>query len=348
MGRGVFTNLIVESTDNPYLVPTARGDDDFTSSLPYLEDSDETGRQISDTLTNMYRSLHRGEHKEEPQTIVDSTAEQIDSTDEQAVEIKPDDYTLGISFGTIAEYDVAAAMAAHFNTHTLMVYCDNNRFSITGQMLRTGQRLVLHGPLAVNLAAENDDKRRLSVNRIGRIIDRCNMFSNYIDALVLHPGSAESVENLLQSLDALLPYTKFDIAIENMSGKGKQLMSRLDDLRVLLDTLSQYPHLKVCIDTCHLNDAGYDLTDYGSLSQAILDTFNIDEIAVFHVNDSRHIRGSHKDNHANIGAGTIPVDTLAKLVQDERFKGIPKVLETPQTERGYIFGEEMRLLLQKQ
>jgi deoxyribonuclease-4 len=88
--------------------------------------------------------------------------------------------------------------------------------------------------------------------------------------------------------------------------------------------------LRVCFDTCHVNDAGYDLVnDYDGVFKKFDEVLGLDQIAVFHVNDSMNPLGAHKDRHANIGAGTIGFDTLYKVVHDERFLNVPKILETP-------------------
>ena len=88
--------------------------------------------------------------------------------------------------------------------------------------------------------------------------------------------------------------------------------------------------LRVCFDTCHVNDAGYDLVnDYDGVFQKFDEVLGLDQIAVFHINDSLNLLGAHKDRHANIGAGTIGFDPLYKVVHDERFLDVPKILENP-------------------
>lgn len=332
MGRGVFSNIIAELTENPYLVPTSRGDSDFTYALPYLADSDKTNGQITDILTEMYQSMHK----------TDSVSA-IDST--YSNENEPDNYRLGISVGNIADFDNAALLADTYGTHSLMVYCDNNQFTVPKAVFIRKYNLVIHGPLSINLAAEDEKQRKASVNRVAKIIERCNKFSNYITALVLHPGNAEDDCQLMESLKTLLSLAKFNIAIETMAGKGKELMSNLDALKYFTESLGEYHNLKICVDTCHMNDAGYDLSDYDTFVNTLMQYYEPEDIAVFHINDSKNPVGSHMDRHANIGNGTIPVTTLARLVQDDRFITIPKILETPPTTPGITFADEMRMLI---
>ena len=107
-------------------------------------------------------------------------------------------------------------------------------------------------------------------------------------------------------------------------------MNDKEELKQIYDGVNKRERLRVCFDTCHVNDAGYDIVNH---YEEVFDEFDkvigLDQIAVFHVNDSMNVLGAHKDRHANIGEGTIGYDTLHRLVHDERFDSIPKILETP-------------------
>lgn len=381
IGRGFFSNLVAENYQNPYMVPTARGDSSFSSALPYIADNERRSSQISAQLSEMYKSLHEGKNKlqfegdadedvetyefianttersneqtEPEQSVsiekrdVSTTAFQHDVTDlvinpEDVKEINPDTYKLGISFGSLADYRSAALMANVFNTHTVMVYCDNKDFDIPDAIFGNKYNLVIHGPLNMNLASNN---AKQAMSRMIKIIDRCNKFSTYIDAMVLHPGSADDMQNLIQNMKVLLGVAQFPIAVENMAGCGNQLLTNYDDILYFKESLEDFDNLKLCFDTCHLNDAGIKLNDYDSFLDEFLQYFSPEDIAVFHINDSRNKCGSHKDRHANIGTGTIPVEFLHRLVTDNRFITIPKILETPQPSNERPFNEEMKLLL---
>ena len=99
---------------------------------------------------------------------------------------------------------------------------------------------------------------------------------------------------------------------------------------MIYDGVQKKDRLRVCFDTCHVHDAGYDLVhDYEGVFQRFDEVIGLSQIAVFHINDSMNPCGAHKDRHANIGKGEIGFETLYKVVHDPRFLGIPKILETP-------------------
>lgn len=144
------------------------------------------------------------------------------------------------------------------------------------------------------------------------------------------------------------------IALETMAGKGGEIGKTFEELRMIYDRVHKPERLRVCFDTCHVNDAGYDLvSDYEKVLSQFDEVIGLNQIAVIHVNDSVNPCGSHKDRHANIGKGTIGVDTLRKIVHDERLLAVPKILETPYLcaegeDKKTIppYKEEIRLLLQ--
>lgn len=115
-----------------------------------------------------------------------------------------------------------------------------------------------------------------------------------------------------------------------MAGKGSELGKTFEEIKQIYDGVHKKDRLRVCFDTCHVNDAGYDLVgDYDGVFAKFDEVIGLDQIAVFHINDSKNPLGAHKDRHANIGEGEIGYDTLHRLVHDERFAQIPKILETP-------------------
>ena len=134
-----------------------------------------------------------------------------------------------------------------------------------------------------------------------------------------------------------LPRPGVTRTVKEMEKKGllKKLASKEDgrtfeELRMIYDGVHKKDRLRVCFDTCHVNDAGYDLVnDYEGVLGKFDEVLGLDQIAVFHINDSMNPLGAHKDRHANIGAGSIGFETLHKVVHDSRFVNIPKILETP-------------------
>ena len=126
------------------------------------------------------------------------------------------------------------------------------------------------------------------------------------------------------------------ICLETMAGKGSEIASKLEELKNIMD-LVQYP-LYVCIDTCHLNDAGYEISNFDNFLETFDSIIGLDKIKCVHINDSMNPLASHKDRHANIGLGTIGFDNLIKVIYHEKLKDIPKILETPYTS---ISGERL-------
>ena len=199
------------------------------------------------------------------------------------------------------------------------------------------RNIIVHAPYIINPA--NTENLDFSINFLRQEIDRVEKLG--ITKLVLHPGSHVqlgediAIKNITHVLNScLLSDTKVDICLETMAGKGTEMGINFDQLKKIIDGVLYKDKVKVCIDTCHLNDAGYDLKEF----DVILDEFDkkigIDKIACVHINDSKNILGSHKDRHENIGLGTIGFDNLINIIYHEKLKGVPKILETPYITNG--------------
>ncbi len=156
--------------------------------------------------------------------------------------------------------------------------------------------------------------------------------------LVLHPGShvdagvEAGIAQIIKGLNTVLDQNEDEvyIALETMAGKGSEIGRSFEEIKMIYDGVHKKDRLRVTFDTCHVSDAGYDLMHhYDDVFAEFDHIIGLDQIAVFHVNDSMNPLGSHKDRHANIGKGTIGYETLHRLVHDERFASIPKILETP-------------------
>lgn len=123
----------------------------------------------------------------------------------------------------------------------------------------------------------------------------------------------EAVEQIAKGLNQVLNTddSEVRIALETMAGKGSEVGRNFEELQMIYDKVERKDRLRVCFDTCHVNDAGYDLVnDYEGVLAQFDRVLGLDQIAVIHVNDSLNPLGSHKDRHANIGQGTIGYDTL--------------------------------------
>lgn len=197
--------------------------------------------------------------------------------------------------------------------------------------------IVVHAPYIINLAnTVKPEIYELAVEFLEKEIVRTAAMRSRI--LVLHPGShvnagAEAgIAQIIKGLNTVLNQNDDDvfIALETMAGKGSEIGRSFEEIKAIFDGVNKKDRLRVCFDTCHVNDAGYDIVNhYDDVFAEFDKVIGLDRIAVFHVNDSMNPLGAHKDRHANIDNGTIGYDTLHRLVHDERFADIPKILETP-------------------
>lgn len=197
--------------------------------------------------------------------------------------------------------------------------------------------IVVHAPYIINLAnTVKPETYELAVEFLEKEIVRTAAMKSRI--LVLHPGShvnageQAGIAQIVKGLNTVLNQNDDDvfIALETMAGKGSEIGRSFEELKAIYDGVDRKERLRVCFDTCHVNDAGYDIVNHYDDVFAEFDrVIGLEQIAVFHVNDSLNPLGAHKDRHANIGKGTIGYDTLHRLVHDESFVNVPKILETP-------------------
>ena len=201
-------------------------------------------------------------------------------------------------------------------------------------------KVVVHAPYIINLANDDEIKFNFSVQFLREEIARCNTLG--IKKMVLHPGShvglgiERGIESIIRGLNLILD-GKYDVTIllETMAGKGSEVGSRLEEIKTIIDGVNDKEHIGVCIDTCHLSDAGYDLRDFDKFLDEFDKIIGVDKIGCVHVNDSKNAFGSHKDRHENIGFGEVGFDTLMNVIYNKRLEDVPKILETPYVDREY-------------
>ena len=199
------------------------------------------------------------------------------------------------------------------------------------------REIVVHAPYIINLAnTVKPETFELAVQFLEKEIRRTAAMRSHI--LVLHPGSAldagaeAGIAQTVRGLNMVLDENEDEvfIALETMAGKGSEIGRTFEEIKAIHDGVNKKERLRVRFATCHVNDAGYDLVhDYDGVFKHFDQVIGLDQIAVFHINDSLNPLGAHKDRHANIGQGTIGFETLHRLVHDPRFMEIPKILETP-------------------
>lgn len=197
------------------------------------------------------------------------------------------------------------------------------------------QHVVCHAPYIINLANKKDpEKWQFSIEFLKREIVRCEHMG--IQQIVIHPGSAvgiskeEGIQNIIEALNLVSQKkSACKILLETMAGKGSECGSSLEEIKSILDGVNWKDQFGVCLDTCHLNDAGYDMQDFDTFLNDFDQKIGMGWIDCVHINDSKNILGSHKDRHENIGYGTIGFLAFLNICYSEKLKEVPKILETP-------------------
>ena len=194
------------------------------------------------------------------------------------------------------------------------------------------EKVVVHAPYIVNLANLNNFE--FSVKFLTEEVERCSLLG--IKYMVLHPGSAVSssretaIKNIARGLNIILENDyNVTILLETMAGKGNEIGKSFEEISSIIEFIENKDKIGVCLDTCHLNDAGYDIRDFNKLLDEFDKIIGIDKIGCIHINDSINNIDSHKDRHANIGFGTLGFDTLINIIYNKRIEKVPKILETP-------------------
>ena len=194
------------------------------------------------------------------------------------------------------------------------------------------ENVICHAPYIINLC--NDNNFDFSVSFLKQEVMRCEQLG--ITKLVLHPGSSVGLErnhaiaNIVKGLNIVLDDNhNVTICLETMAGKGTEVGVSFEELKTIIDGIKNKPRIGICLDTCHINDAGYDVSNFNSVLDKFDEVIGLDYLQCIHINDSKNICGSHKDRHANIGFGTIGFDNLINVIYNKRIERIPKILETP-------------------
>ena len=196
--------------------------------------------------------------------------------------------------------------------------------------------IIVHAPYIINLGnSVKPETFELAVEFLAKEIDRTVSCRSH--TLILHPGAhvgagtETGTAQIIQGLNEVLTRdTDCVIALETMAGKGSEIGRSFEELARIYDGVTHNDKLRVCFYTCHTSDSGYDIIHH--FDEVIADFDRIigkDQIAVFHINDSKNVPGAGKDRHENIGFGEIGFDTLNYIVHHPDFETVPKILETP-------------------
>ena len=209
--------------------------------------------------------------------------------------------------------------------------------------------IVAHAPYIMNPCSRDDGIRRLAEKMLREDLALLeHLPGNYYN---FHPGShvGQGVEEGCRLIAGMLnrvidPAQSTVVLLETMAGKGSEIGGRFEELRLILDQLALPEKVGVCMDTCHMSDAGYDIIgDLDGVLEAFDRVVGLARLRAVHINDSMNPPGSRKDRHARIGEGTLGTEAILRVITHPALRGLPFLLETPTDDAGH--GEEIALLL---
>ena len=257
--------------------------------------------------------------------------------------------------------------ALSYNANTFMFYTgapqNTRRFEIDKNLTNKAYELmkennidinniIVHAPYIVNLANNKElDKYNFSINFLKDEVKRCEELG--VKYMVLHPGSSVglgvdvAIANIINGLNNILKDSKTTILLETMAGKGTEVGRDFSEIKRIIEGVENKEKIGVCLDTCHLNDAGYNLNNFDEVLDEFDKVIGLSYLKCIHINDSKNIIGSHKDRHENIGYGTIGFDNLLKVIYHEKLRYIPKILETPYIDDKAPYKEEIEMIRNK-
>lgn len=244
----------------------------------------------------------------------------------------------------------ASQEAVSYGSSTFMIYTgapqNTRRKPIEDQYVEEGRSLmaengideiVVHAPYIINLGSYKSNTFELAVSFLQEEIRRTDYLG--VRNIVLHPGAYTDkdqeygINRIAEGLNEVLSGckdTNVNIALETMAGKGTEIGRSFEELSAIMERVHENDRLTVCFDTCHVHDAGYDIVHH---LDEVLEEFDriigLDKIAVIHLNDSKNPRGAYKDRHAPVGSGWIGYEAMQAVVDNERLRHLPMILETP-------------------
>ena len=207
---------------------------------------------------------------------------------------------------------------------------------------------LAHAPYTLNLCSDKESIREFARDALEDDIRRVEHLPNGL--YNFHPGShvGQGVETgisiIADTLNQILcPEQTVTVLLETMSGKGSEVGGRFEELREIIDRVELKEKLGVCLDTCHVHDAGYDIVnDLDGVLSEFDRIIGLDRLRAVHINDSKNPLAAHKDRHETIGNGHIGLDALGRVINHPKLRELPFLLETPNELQGYA--EEIALL----
>ena len=197
--------------------------------------------------------------------------------------------------------------------------------------------VVVHAPYIVNLGQQDPEKHDYAVRFLTEEVNLITAAG--LKLMVLHPGahvgaeSEKGIERIILGINMILantPHSDVIICLETMAGKGTECGRTFEEIKMIIDGVFNKSRIAVCLDTCHIHDAGYDIiNNYDDVINEFDRVIGLKYLKVIHLNDSKNVFASHKDRHENIGFGNLGFETILRFCNDQRFIDIPKILETP-------------------
>ncbi len=218
--------------------------------------------------------------------------------------------------------------------------------------------VIIHAPYIINLANTiKSETFELATSFLTKEINRVKRLKANI--IVLHPGShvnagtQAGLDQIVNGLnialkDAEMENSDIVIALETMAGKGSECGRNFEELAYIINHCEYKDYLRVCMDTCHIHDAGYDLNHFDDVLDEFDRIIGLERLVCIHINDSKNSKGAKKDRHANIGFGEIGYENLAYIVHHPKLQHIVKILETPYVNGFAPYKNEIKMLLDNQ
>lgn len=270
------------------------------------------------------------------------------------VGLKAPDYLLG-----------SVDEALSYGSNALMIYTgapqNTRRKNVEELMIQEGlqrmkdkniaiENLIVHAPYIINLAnTVKEETFELATSFLSKEIKRVQAMSGNV--VVLHPGAhvnagvEAGLNQAIKGLNMVLDNERnVSIALETMAGKGSEIGRTFEEVAYLIDGVNNKECISVCLDTCHIHDAGYDLNDFDHILDEFDRIIGLQYLSVVHVNDSKNIRGAAKDRHENIGYGEIGFDILHDIIKHPRLSHLVKILETPYVDGLPPYKQEIEMI----
>lgn len=270
------------------------------------------------------------------------------------VGLKADDYFLG-----------SVKEALSYGSNAFMIYTgapqNTIRKSVDSLMIKEGraalneagipiEHVIVHAPYIINLGNTlKAETFELATSFLSKEIERVKAFGAKV--IVLHPGahvgagSEIGINSIIQGLNTVLKEVEgVTIALETMAGKGSECGRTFEEIKAIIDGVENKACISVCLDTCHVHDAGYDVHDVDGFLDEFDRVIGLQFLSVVHINDSKNSRGAMKDRHENLGYGEIGFKTLHRFVTHPKLAHLPKILETPYVGDQPPYSEEIKML----